>query len=403
MEKVYVTYLGTFTIQKDDEIVIFKSSKNRIKKLIGLLALEPEKPLSDSDLFLKIWPREYYDIEENSLINLVYLARKSLKKLDPNIDFILRREGRYIWNPNVKIESDIKELENIARSLKDYSRDDELRLEEGRKGIELFNGEFGAVFEYASWTSHLNEFYNNAYFQISKSVSEILINRGEEQGLEEVLNIANRANKYETASDDFYIIIFRVLKLLNRRDSIINYFGNISKNYYDKVGEPIAGEIKKIYSWAIGNEELSFTDLETLTENLRERSKDRERRGAFYCEKEMFKNLLHFILRNSMRNSNEIVIMLVTIFEEETMGANEITQEMEKLEEVIRMCLRKDDIFSRYSTNRFLIMPFDCKATKVNVIDDRISAKFNEYNKNPNLSIDIINFTIEENGYQMLF
>lgn len=69
----------------------------------------------------------------------------------------------------------------------------------------------------------------------------------------------------------------------------------------------------------------------------------------------MFKNLIHFVLRNSMRNRRDVVVMLVTIFEEEdTMSMEEREAEMDNLEDVIRKSLRKDDVFSRYSMNRFL-------------------------------------------------
>lgn len=405
MNEIYVKYLGVFEIRKDGKPLIqIKSAKNRVKKLLGLLMLSKEVQYTDEELVSKIWQNETIPSPESALTNLVYLTRKTLKDLDADMEFIIRQNGKYIWNPKIQYGSDLKDIEAIKNKINNKSIEFESLLEYGRKAVELYDGEIAANFEYAAWWLPINEYYNKMFLEICIKICDALEEQKEEKYWEEIIDIATKASKFDLGNDKFYVYIFKSLKHLNRRQTIVNYYENLNKFYSSKMGESLSDEIKKIYAWAIRSEELTFSDISELTESLRERSKDRVIRGAYYCEKEMFKNLVHFILRNSMRNNKDVVVMLITISEEEQrMTMHQWERAMDKIEEVIRKSLRKDDVFSRYSVNQFLIMPFECLRNKINVIEDRMVKNFEELNEDSNLSIDIINFTMEEEGYQLLY
>lgn len=47
-------------------------------------------------------------LKDSALTNLVYLTRKTLKKVDSDLEFIIRKEGKYIWNPEIPVYSDIE-------------------------------------------------------------------------------------------------------------------------------------------------------------------------------------------------------------------------------------------------------------------------------------------------------
>lgn len=405
MSLIYVKYFGDFEIRKDGIPVIkIKSRKNRVKKLLGLIMISNDKIYSDKQLVERIWQDEELDNQEKDLTKLVYLARKTLRSIDENLDFIIREEGKYVWNPDILYESDARELEVFNQKIINSNLSDEEKIEIGRKGVELYEGELAANFEYATWCLPMSEYYNNIFLEIADEVCGLLESQGTDEGYEEIIAIGAKAKKFNVYNDKFYLYIFKALKALNRRQQIIDYYDELNKYYFKKTGEALSDDIKKIYAWAIRSEDMTFTDIDELTESLRERSKDNVIRGAYYCEREMFKHMAHFILRNSMRNNHEIVVMLITIFDEkESMSVEERDKEMDILEEAIRKSLRKDDVFSRYSVNQFLIMPFECKSEHINIIETRITNNFEKARSNPDLGAEIVNFKMEEDGYELIY
>lgn len=405
MGNIYIKYLGTFEISRDGETVItIKSSKNRVKKLLGMLLLEKRAQYTDSQLIERIWEEESIANTETALTNLVYLARKTLKALDDKAEFVIREDGKYIWNPKIKVDSDLEKIEEDYMKMIDGNVPSEIKLAFGLEIVALYDNELAASFDYDAWWLPVSEYYNKLFLNASAATCEILEKSENEDDHTKIIDIAANASRYDLGCDRFYIYIFKALKVLKRRKAIVEYYDTLSKAYFNKVGEPLCDEIKKIYAWATRSEEFTFDDLAALTESLRERSKDTVIRGAFYCDRDMFKNMVHFILRNSMRNDRDVVVMMITIYQlNETLTDDQLEKGMDKLEEIIRKSLRKDDIFSRYSTNQFLIMPFECKKDKINVIEKRINDNFDKANIDSDLAIDIINFTIEEDGYQLLY
>lgn len=191
---------------------------------------------------------------------------------------------------------------------------------------------------------------------------------------------------------------------MKRRTTIIEYYDSLNKTFFNKVGEPLGDEIKKIYAWATRSEDFTFDDLANLTDSLRERSNDSGIKGAFYCDRDMFKAMAHFILRNSMRNNHDLVVMMITIYRlNDDITEEELDKGLTKLEDVIRKTFRKDDVFSRYSANQFLVMPFECKKDKISIVEDRLYANFKKANKDTDFAIDVVNFTIDEGGYELIF
>lgn len=60
-------------------------------------------------------------------------------------------------------------------------------------------------------------------FEITKEVCNILEEIGNDEDWEEIIEISTKASKHDIGSDKFYINIFRALKALNKRTTIVNY------------------------------------------------------------------------------------------------------------------------------------------------------------------------------------
>lgn len=405
MSRIYIKYLGQFEISNEENVTVsIKSNKNRVKKLLGMLTYGTKTQYSDTQLVERVWQEESVANKDTALTNLAYLARKTLKPLDDDIEFIIREDGKYLWNPAVEVDSDLKQIERSYKlMLKDNLLDEE-KLGFGLEIVSLYKDELATSFDYDAGWLPSSEYYNNIFLEAAAMSCDILEKAHDKTGYGRIINIAAKASRYELGSDRFYIYIFKALKALNRRTTIIEYYESLNKTFFNKVGEPLGDEIKKIYAWATRSEDFTFDDLAALTESLRERSNDSQIKGAFYCDRDMFKTMAHFILRNSMRNNHDLVVMMITIYKlNDAIKEAELDKGLTKLEDVIRKTFRKDDVFSRYSTNQFLVMPFECKKDKISIIEDRLLANFEKANNDTDFAIDVVNFSIDEDGYELIF
>ena len=210
--------------------------------------------------------------------------------------------------------------------------------------------------------------------------------------------MATKATKYDIDNVSLYTNIFRALKALDDKKGICEYYEALSNLLQDRLADGFCDEIRNIYTWATITPDYTFTDLEKLTENLRENPSLEEIKGSYYCNRDTFRNVFHFIMRNNIRNKKDVVLILVTLKNKEK---NEISVKgMLDLKESISRNLRRNDLFVKYSVNQYLVLPYKCKKESVNNIKKRIE---NEFNPKEDLYIEVVGFTVEKDGYELIF
>lgn len=280
------------------------------------------------------------------------------------------------------IDADYKRLMSIET-------DDDEKIEIGKRIIDKYMDRVPGNYIISTWWFPISQYYNMIYINTVMVVCKLLEQKTCNKAYKEVVRIATKATRFDIDNINIYVHVFRGLKALNDRKGILNYYEAISSLLQDKLAEGLNDEINYIYTWANNNKEATFNDLRLLTENLRENSNLHEIRGAYYCNRETFKNILHFIMRNKIREKKEVVLVLVTLKSHRNEGLNSIdVSEMEELKNTIFSNLRRNDLFVRYSINQYLILPYKCNRESVRKIESRLKKQVALGNKD--LFLDII-------------
>ena len=169
MSRIYIKYLGLFEIRNEkNESVSIKSNKNRVKKLLGMLTYGKNTQYTDTQLVERVWQEESVLNKDTALTNLAYLARKTLKPLNPDVEFIIREDGKYIWNPTILIDSDLNQIERNYKLLLDDNILDDEKLGLALDIINLYEAELATSFDYDAWWLPPSEYYNNILLQYPK-------------------------------------------------------------------------------------------------------------------------------------------------------------------------------------------------------------------------------------------
>jgi len=399
MNNYYIKWLGGLEIFFDDEVSLkFKSKKSQIKDLLGILLFMADSNLTDEQIIKMIWPKGNVENGQGALKNLVYLTRKSLKVLSQEDTFIIRKNGRYIWNPKLKYSMDTDIVDEYYKILISVNTKEALKLEMGRNIIDMYQGKISENYYSGSWWFPVDQYFNMIYINAVRIVCKILEEKNDRIYYKEIIEIAMKATKNDIENVALYTYIFRALKALGDKKSICDYYEALSSLLQERLSEGFCDEIKNIYTWATITPDYTFTDLSKLIDNLRENSSLEEIKGSYYCDRDTFKNIFHFVMRNKLRERKDVVLILVTLKNYKTVKLD--ASIMIELKNIISKSLRRNDLFVKYSVNQYLILPYKCKKESAEKIKIRLEESFVPMDKD--VYIEAVGFCVGKEEYELI-
>ena len=292
---------------------------NKPLELLALLLLRGDKKLTNEQLMDGLWESDEIENPAGALKNAAYSLRKFLQKADKEKRFIITESGRYIWNPEISVTTDVWEFEQEARLADQPGTPAEERIPHARRALKLYTGDLLPSLSMQQWVIQYSSYLRQTYLRTVKNLAATLCERGGREDLEETLDICNRAALLEPLHEELYRYIF------NTRDA-----------------RPI--------------------------------------HGAYYCEYEMFKSVYQMVARSAARSNSHVLLILVTFEGKngQTVAKQEIVDAMARGKEVIRESLRKGDVFSRYSRNQYILMLTVTSPADSVVVENRIKDAFKE-------------------------
>lgn len=399
----YITFkfFGVFTISCGEKHVSIKATRNRVKKLLGLLILTDEQ-YTDAALIDHIWADNPSKAADSDLTNLVYLTRQTLAKVAPGLKCICRRKGRYFWNPDVKYDTDLAKMDRLYLAYRHAKAitDSKTVKNTCREMVELYDGTLADTFDGESWVLPMSRHYNNVYLTVATDLCDTLALSHKKEDIEELSEVALKSARYgETMR--FYEYYFDALKSLGRKKAIVRAYKKISKTHVQETGEGLSDAIKRIYNWADESRHVSASDLDKLVADLREPTADGEIKNAYYCDRQMFLTMAHFVMRNALRDGKVVVVLIIGFKDARVrprgkMETAAFEERMTALEDGIRNTMRKDDVFTRLSPSQYIVLPFDCDPDQVDAVKTRLLSNLSS------LNIDITALKLTADDYQVI-
>ena len=138
MQKIKLQLFGRFCVQSDKGILTEEMiSSNQMIKLLVYILIYRERILSHQNLIEVFWDNDSKN-PKGALKNLVYRLRNTLRLLGEE-EFISTLPEAYQWNPEITVETDYEQWEELLAELKttvDATRKEEIcvRIIEGYHG-----------------------------------------------------------------------------------------------------------------------------------------------------------------------------------------------------------------------------------------------------------------------------
>ena len=353
-EPIYVKMFGKFIISHHGAEL--SESKIKTKQLVTLLShmiYHRDKHLYLDNIYNVLWPEENSDNPAHALRNLVYRVRNILKEnLDGDTSYILTAENNsYCWNNENDLVCDVTQFESYINAASDSNAGREERIENYLKAYALYEGDFMAGLESKEWVIPIATYYKHMYDKAIMSVTELLF---EDRRYEDALKICLKATEIDPYNEKIHQNIIYIYNRLNHIELAIKHYQYISNMFDKELCTELSKETTNLYK-KIAAKGLIEMDLKTIKETL---SENDNYDIPLFCDYDSLKSIYGLQIRKLERKNESHFLLLLTLITKDgkTPGKPLLYDDMNKLANILKYCLRKSDIVANYSESQFLLM-----------------------------------------------
>lgn len=348
--KVRVHMLGRFSIVVGDTEISEQGTRSRkVWLLLAYMICCRNRVVPQEELIQLLWGEEGSANPHNALKTMFHRVRTLLGPAGH--DLIIRQDGTYAWNKAVPMDFDAEEFERLCQAAGRESKED-LRLEIYLRAVERYQGDFLPKFSNELWVVPQSTYYHNLYIQTVQDLLRILEAR---ERRTEAVALCRSALQVEPYREELYVHLLRNLLDLGDQKGAVQAYEDLSELLYANFGVKPSEELRALYREAVRTVNDRSLPMEVVLEQLREPGLGA---GALCCEYDFFRVLYHAMARAVARSGDAVHLVLLTVQGErgKELAKRSLDRAMENLEDVIRLSLRRCDVFTRCSASQYLLM-----------------------------------------------
>ena len=352
MVPIKVCMFGEFTLQRGDTLL--RESGNRSRRIFGLLSFlicHRGNPVSQYKLIELLWgDSAEISNPENTLRILLHRARNQLDQLYEGAgrECILRKDGSYIWNPDVPVETDYERFEMLIQG-----RDPQFsRLESLLEALKLYRGEFLSRQSFDNWVIPICTHFQNLFLQASQEAAQLLM---EQQRYKEAAEVCRRWIEAEPYSESACQMQMRVLAAMGNPSAVTEVYESLSRRLFDDFGIRPNEETRNVYRELAHSPGSRTIAMDEVLEHLQEPESPP---GALQCDYDYFKMLCYAERRAIERSGSVTHVALLSIAgtPDKPLSKRSTNRIMEQLGQTLRTSLRRGDVISQCTASQYIIM-----------------------------------------------
>lgn len=347
-----VCMLGTFSLRYADRQISCSSNRAKlIRNILAYLLYHRGELVSAEELISIIWKQEKNDNPSGAVRTAIHRARAMLSELtqDPSVQFLLSKNGGYMWNPDAAMSVDTDVFEQLALRAEELGNDPEACL----AALELYEGKFLPMQSSEMWVMPIQTYYHNLY----ESLIHRLIPALEQDGRYSTgIEICRKALQIDPYSESVCQHLMRLYLLEGDRQEVVRLYEELSKILLSTFGIMPDPESRALYREALQSEKnTSVVSPDAVQEQLSEQG---EISGALVCDYDFFRMMYQAQARTIVRSGQVIHTALLTLKgrHKREIPEKSLSLAMDNLEKHLMGALRKGDVITRCSASQFMVM-----------------------------------------------
>lgn len=370
--RLCVSMLGGFSMTYEEKPISFgKRSQSRFLQLFQLLMLHQEGIAKDK-LIEALYEWEDVSNKNNSLNTLIYRLRRQLVSAGlPEEEYVKVSKGICTWNGTMLLETDVQEFEREYEASEKAASEEE-EITHLTRVWELYRGELLPQLANESWVIVESVRLKRIYEDTVKRLGVLLKEHREYQQMFRVYTAAAELYPFE----EWQIGQVESLMQMERYEEALNLYRETVKKYSEELGLPPSQ--KMLDSFQVMREKLVKTEesFEQIKENLEEQEAEQ---GAYYCAYPSFVDTYRVLCRVTERSGQSAFLMSCTLNQINNSREKKNVQSVsEWLRYAICRSLRRGDLCTRYSKNKYLMLLMGMQQEDSQIIINRIRNVFSE-------------------------
>ena len=376
--RVQLHILGEFDLRVDGAALA--GSINHSAKLRNLLCyfiLHRHRAIPQAELIETFYEDENQSNPAAALKMQVMRLRNLLAPMLPEgVASIIGRRGSYQWNPELPCWVDVHEFEGLCQDATREGASGAEVIDLYRQAIALYRGDPVLEKDNYLWSRVLVSHCHSLYLSAVEHYAQLMYAAGQYAGIEET---CLKAIGLDLTNEALYIILIRALLKEKKFAEARAHYVNIVDALHRELGVRPSAELQQLYNLCTEEEMPWEQDLSVILAAMRD---PLDKRLAFLCGFEQFKNIYQLEMRRALRSGGCLHVALLTVFgrNDKPLAAQANNTVMESVQQVIIQNLRQSDVVARYSSCQFIIMLPNANEEDSNMVMNRIIKAYQAFN-----------------------
>ncbi len=278
-------------------------------------------------------------------------------------ELIATNKNGYSLNHNIKIDSDIDEVNQLLESSQNINITANDRMQLLNQIIDIIDKPFLGNSSSLLWVIPIREYYNTLF---NRCLKQLIENAQQLQDYHLMLQLSQRGIQVDQYFEDHHYYYISALVELKQFRKAIEYYQSLNHRFYREFQTSLSMRMKNLYTFMMSKEQKEHTQLTDLLVELNESNLE----GSYYCDYEVFKRYFHIAKRTTERSNLNYCIVLFEL--EGTINDFQLATAVRNLTQSIQTSLRKGDVFTQMNlTQCILLLP--CQTIQnAKVITNRI-------------------------------
>ena len=351
-KELRVTMFGKFSLEMDGRQISCTDNRSKlIWNILAYLLCHRGECIPPEELISIIWTPKKNDTPAGAVRTAIHRARTMLSDLseDPSLQFIISKNGGYLWNPDIATVVDTDEFQQLATCAGDREDVAEACL----AALALYPGKFLPAQSSEMWVMPIQTYYHNLYESVIDRIVPLL-EKDDRRGTG--IGICRRALQVDPYCEKVYQHLMRLLLAEGDRQEVVRLYEEMSKLLLSTFSIMPDPQSRALYWEALHSDKnTNVLSPEDAREQLCEQG---EISTALICDFDSFRMLYQAQARAVVRSGQVIHTALLTL---KSRNKREISEKslalaMDNLERYMGQSLRKGDMIARCSSSQFMVM-----------------------------------------------
>lgn len=372
---LYVHMLGDLSFWYEGRPFSLKcSNTSKVMQLFLLLLRAGEKGIPRAQLLEALYGSAETQDAKNAFRILVFRLRKFLEEtILPEDGYIGVEKGIYRFSRRMQVEIDADVFEQKAKEAFQIE-DEKERVQAIKQACAIYSGAFLPFLSEEEWAADESIRYRELYFQCIREGCRLM----KESGChEDRLNLCSRAIDLYPC-EEWQMIKMDSLLSMNRYREALDVYEDTATLFFEEADMARSKQMLNRFRAMSSQIHASAGELAEIKNSIKE---EEFTPGAYYCSYPSFIDSYRMISRTVERSGRSIFLMLCTITNSRGNPIERddiLCRQTENLNQAIRGSLRRGDLFTRYSSNQFLVLLMEISQEDCEITYKRICARFKE-------------------------